>query len=200
MARLGRRREHDPEDDLLFALLSHQPLAIQWPILGFINERLGDLDQAERDRVVRTLDLLVGTYRGRKPSRDFGQYRPLPHDAVRVLVAYPANLVLLRLWAGASVPLTTLWPEDPLSQWHSTVSLWEAGMDAQGYNAMLAVLSYSEGALHAYVEPFGLSVPPVDVQRARIRGEQDLERRLLDGAVVADVEQGEKPVAQHPAG
>lgn len=182
----GRRREHDPEDDLLFALLSHQPLAIQWPILGFIGERLKALDQAERDQVVRTLDLLVGTYRSRKPSRDFGQYRPLPFDAVRVLAAYSANLVLLRLWVGSSVPLVTLWPENALGQWQSTVSLWESGMDAQGYQTMLASLSYSEGVLHAHGELFSLSVPPVEVQRARIRGEQELERRLRTGLAIHD--------------
>ncbi|MEO6085896.1 MAG: AAA family ATPase [Umezawaea sp.] len=184
----GRRREHDPEDDLLFALLSHQPLAIQWPILGFISGRLRTLGQAERDRVVRTLDLLIRTYRGRKPSRDFGQYRPLPHDAVRVLAAYSANLVLLRLWAGfrARVPLTALWPENPLGQWHSTVSLWEAGMDAQGFQSMLTAFRYSEGVFHAHVEPFVLSVPPIEVQRARIRGERDLERRLRTGLAIHD--------------
>lgn len=182
----GRRREHDPEDDLLFALLSHQPLAIRWPVLDFIGQRLRALDPDELDRVVRTLDVLIRSYRSRKPSRDFGEYRPLPQDAVRALAAYSANLVLLRLWAERRVPVEALWPENPMGQWRSTLSLWEAGLDAQGFQAMIVAISHSGGALHAYTETFIVNVPPVEIQRLRIRGELELEERLRTGLAIHD--------------
>ena len=182
----GRRREHDPEDDLLFALLTHQPLAIQWPILDFIGQRFQALDPEELDRVVRTLDVLIRSYRSRKPSRDFGEYRPLPQDNVRALAAYSANLVLLRLWATRSVPLAALWPENALDQWLSTESLWEAGLDAQGIQAMFVAISYSDGVLRAYTETFLVNVPPLEIQRVRTRGEQELEDRLRTGFAIHD--------------
>ncbi|WP_158842840.1 hypothetical protein [Saccharothrix deserti] len=47
-AAFARRARHTPDDDLLFALLSHQPLAVQHPVLGFADDLLAALDDGER--------------------------------------------------------------------------------------------------------------------------------------------------------
>ncbi|SDC16820.1 NACHT domain-containing protein [Actinokineospora iranica] len=185
----GRRRFHEPDDELLFVLLSHQTLAIQRPTLGFIGARLAAMDADERADIARTLDLLIADHRHRRPASRYPDYRPQAADTVRALAAYSANLVLLRVAADvdrAGVPLANLWPEgDAMEQWRSMVSLWQAGLDAEGYRAMLPSISCREGVLTAAVDS-GFLAGFDDIRQARLREERDLERRLRTGYALHD--------------
>jgi hypothetical protein len=134
-AAFGLRRPREPDDELLFAALSYQPLAIQPPILEFVYERFAAMEVAD---VVRTLDLLIPAYRHRRTATRYPDYRPLPADTVRALAAYSANLVLLRVLADpAGVELTTWWPDEEQGKWRAMVDLWAAGLDAHSYRGML---------------------------------------------------------------
>ena len=59
------RRPAEPDDDLLFALLSHQVLAARRSMLDFAEEIFVDLPEGVRPLVLDTLEVLVSTYRNR---------------------------------------------------------------------------------------------------------------------------------------
>ncbi|MCC8245542.1 NACHT domain-containing protein [Saccharothrix luteola] len=178
----GRRRPHEPDDDLLFALTSHQTLAVQQPVMSFVGERLDALDARERERVARTLEVLLTGYRHRRPPRRFDDYRPLRRDVVRQLAAYSANLVLLLVKAVPEVPLAKLWPHEPLTQWRSTVDLWQAGIDSTCYHTTLDSLVCVDGVVR---EGDRVMLEP-EILRARLRVDSETEDRLRTGFAVHD--------------
>ena len=92
----GRRGPTEPDDDMLFALLSHQELAVRQSMLDFAREIFADVDERVRLQVLETLDVLVRTYRNRHGSDRYAAYRPVPPDQVRQLACYSANLIALR--------------------------------------------------------------------------------------------------------
>lgn len=178
----GRRRFHEPDDELLFALLSHQPLAVRRPTIAFIEDRLGQLDEAERTQVRQTLELLIRGYRRRRPATRYLDYRPQPPETVRALAAYSVNLVLLRLvLAPPSVELTTLWPDEP-NVWPAMVHLWAAGLDAEGHRAVLGVMERVAGAIGIH---YGFAdAESNNLKAARLRGESATVQQLLLGNAV----------------
>ena len=104
----GRRGPREPEDDLLFALLSHQPLAVRRSTLTFAKELFANLADAERSHALAVLEILIQSYRRRYGSDRYAAYRPTPLDRVRQLATYSANLVTLRSAlepSGAMVPI-----------------------------------------------------------------------------------------------
>lgn len=183
----GRRRFHEPDDDELFALLSHQPLAIQPRTVHFIDQLLLNMTDEESQRLARTLDLLILAYRHRKVSARFSDYRPMPPDTVRALAAYSANLVMLRILVDPSDKLdpTTLWPDDGGSAWQATVTLWSAGLGAEDYRAILATISMNAaGDILWRDDLFPEFGKAVEVNAARLQGKHELERRLRFGHAV----------------
>ncbi|MBM7770035.1 energy-coupling factor transporter ATP-binding protein EcfA2 [Actinokineospora baliensis] len=134
----GRRAVHDPDDELLFTLLSHQPLAVQRPVIDFIAEHLARLDDGERGRVERTLDHLLRDHRAQRRSSRYPGYCPDSTDYVARLAAYSANLVLLRVLLTDVVDIESLWTR---TGWTAVVRLWTAGLDKQGLAAVLRLLA-----------------------------------------------------------
>jgi hypothetical protein len=147
----GRRGRVDPNDDLLYTLLSHQPLAARLSTLTFAQEIFHGLrrdEQALSGQVLEVLELLLGEYRHRTGSDRYAGYRPLPSDRLRELACYSANLVTLRVILEPdekSVPLARLLraQHDAPEQWRSTLLLWQAGLNADGLQSILATLELS---------------------------------------------------------
>jgi hypothetical protein len=176
----GRRRFHEPDDELLFALLSHQPLAVQRPALDFVGDYFLTMDVAERADVVRTLEMLISTYRHRRMATRHTDYRPQAPDTVRALAAYSANLVMVRLLAEAGLELTTLWPDEP-GAWPAMVSLWAAGLDTEGNRAMVSLLARVDDTV-VFERPYSPSLPEsIELDAAYLRGDSLTQRRLLFG-------------------
>lgn len=143
-----RRGMAEPNDDLLFALLSHQPIAIRGQIAIFISEIFQNLSTQKQQSVLHLLVPLLANCRKRHVSDRYGGYRPLQLDRVRQTGAYSANLVLLRvLLAGESVALGELFPAegDLRNSWQSVVDLWRASLDENGWNAILDTFRYDDG-------------------------------------------------------
>jgi hypothetical protein len=145
----GRRGSREPSDELIFALLSHQPFACSLQILAFATELVDELDDDEHERIMRTLEKLVAGCRQRYDSGRYAAYRPLPVDHVRQLAVYSANLVVLRVWCTGEVAVERFWPDtnEPMMRWRSTVALWNSGLDRTGWRAVLDVLGFANGAV-----------------------------------------------------
>nr|BFE50258.1 hypothetical protein GCM10017745_36850 [Saccharothrix mutabilis subsp. capreolus] len=189
---LGRRKRHEPDDNLLRALLSHQPLAIQSPVLQFADDLLVDLQPEELIWIRATLDTLVAGYSRSGASHRIVDYRPLSPDALRAMACYTANLVLLRIrrpLGDTGVPLARLFPDalDSLHSWRGVVDLWRAGLDEQGYHSMLSAIDLVDRTTVAR-EGLRGSVPHLQyLHHARLRGDDRLLSRLRHGHAARDV-------------
>lgn len=193
----GRRGPTEPDDDLLFALLSHQVLAARESMLDFAREIFANLDTTVRSHALETLEVLFSTHRNRHGSDRYTAYRPVPPDEVRRLACYSANLVVLRVLLEpeeAAVPLTRLLrvPEGTLEQWRSTPRLWKAGLDADGLKAMLGRVALTGDPADAlstvklHDMPADLYRPYSEIWLARLEADQALERRLRYGSAITD--------------
>ncbi|GAA3005194.1 hypothetical protein LV75_001516 [Actinokineospora diospyrosa] len=178
----GARAGHRPDDDLLFALLSHQPLSNQRPVLDFAAAKLAKLALGERENVAKALEELLACYHEHRVSGHLDNYRPTPYHAIRRAASYSANLVLLRTAVpGGDLHLPTIWPHGPKEQWQSLVRLWTAGLDATGISTVCAGLELHLIRVYRNRTPGGL---PPDLAAARLMGDPSLELRLRTGNAV----------------
>ena len=189
----GRRGPTDPDDDLLFALLSHQVLPVRQSTLGFAREIFADLDDTIRQQVLETLEILVRTYRNRHGSDRYAAYRPVPPDQVRQLACYSANLVTLRvvLPGPQLTPLAELLrvPDSPasaLQEWRVTPLLWRAGLDTDGLRAILTTIKMGYSPPILFDGRDELSLMPSELALARLIGDEAAEKRLRYGTAIYD--------------
>jgi hypothetical protein len=166
-----------PDDDRLFALLSHQPILKRVPIVEFAMELVGD----QRQHVLDLLTDLLRLARSHARPRKFERYEPTRYDAVGRLATYTANLATLRiLLADDEVSPRTLAPKDtdPMLWWRSLVNLWESGLDTEGWQDILSAftLTYEQ-------EPVLVTTPSRNPgNRARLLHKHAEELRILAGA------------------
>jgi len=138
----GRRGVAEPDDSLLFALLSLQPLAARRSVIEFASDLGSGLRERERARITCALEMLLRSYRNPRGFGKFAAYQPMAADLPRQLACYSANLVVLRMTLGdetAGVPLAEMLRTEGngMDQWRSMVLLWQAGLDNDGFQAML---------------------------------------------------------------
>ncbi|WP_027344532.1 NACHT domain-containing protein [Hamadaea tsunoensis] len=186
----GRRVNlRDPEDDLLFALLAHQPLATRANILTLASELFREAAGNEQERVLRVLEQLLSRARSRHGSDRYAGYHPVAPDQVRRLAAYTANLVLLRVMLPATddrvIGLSDVWADEATAQWRSTVALWQAGLEPAGLSALLAMLDLESGMVLPVQRR---TMPPelVDMLAAALVGNKAQEARLRMGYAVLE--------------
>lgn len=190
----GRRGPTEPDDDLLFALLSQQVLAARKSMLDFTQEIFSSLDDNVRPQIFEMLDVLVRTYRNRHGSDRYAAYRPMPPDQVRQLARYSANLVALRVLLdsdSSGIPLAELLrvPEPSLvvlEEWRVTPLLWKSGLDTDGLRAMLTLLSVAGSPPRLSINKFDLSLIPFELSLARLIGDEVTEKRLRYGTAIYD--------------
>lgn len=135
---VSRRGARDPDDDRLFALLSHDCLAVRGPVLDFIGDLMVGLPPEDRERLTQTLVTLLAGARRRQGSPRFSDYRPTTTDHVRAIAAYSANLVLLSLLSVFDADIDDLVEQ---SQWRPMLDLWRAGLDRDSWHALLATIN-----------------------------------------------------------
>ncbi|MGZ3142689.1 NACHT domain-containing protein [Lentzea chajnantorensis] len=116
-------RNHVPDDDLLHALLSHQPLSSQAPILFFLDDMLKECPESVRD----TLRLLIRDHAYRPPSRRYTTYVTERRNMVRTAAIYSANLLAIYVRTFGPFSVADIWPEQEHG-WNDTVALWRAGL------------------------------------------------------------------------
>jgi hypothetical protein len=127
------------DDDLLFALLSHQTLATRRTTVTFIRELFANMSSEQRESCSDTLIRLLHGYRSRSATETYSSYRPLPADRVQEMAAYSVNLVLLAVLAcdQGSVDLVRLVPKGrPQDWWRSTASLWRTVLGESAWESV----------------------------------------------------------------
>ncbi|MGC4846426.1 NACHT domain-containing protein [Micromonospora sp. DT15] len=187
----GKRGRREPEDDLLFALLSHQVLSVRRSTLAFAADLFETLEGEDRDDVLQLLQLLFGAFRQRRDSVKYVNYRPVQPDSVRRLAAYSANLVLLRVALpkdSITLPITDLFDgEGRTASWRSTVNLWRSGLDADGWHSVLGTLKFGSGrvGVREYSDENVLAGSP-DLGYADLLGDRRLMRTTRYGVALRE--------------
>ncbi|EWC63505.1 hypothetical protein UO65_1182 [Actinokineospora spheciospongiae] len=162
----ARRKRRHPDDDLLFTLLSYQPLTTQRPVLAFITQLFDTLGDEAND-IAAALDLLLPTHR--PPGNRHPEYRPLPADHIRASAAYSANLFLLRATIAPIDP-ETVWPQDETdSRWIALADLWAAGLDSDGYRSLFGVFNFAGGKIRSSPGASTTGLDLLDAQHLRGR-------------------------------
>ncbi len=190
----NRRGIRGPDDDLLYALLSHQPLAARKTTLVFAAQLVGELPRERRKRILSLLEALTANYRWRHSSDRYAGYKPIPVDRVRQLASYSANLILLRIMLDENpdeddvgLQLSCVCPDNdnPMSFWHSMVMLWRSGLDSGGFQAILSMMSHDSGLVRRD-ENSVVTAEWTDLLQARLVGDKQTESRLRFGMAVRD--------------
>ncbi|MBX6384199.1 MAG: hypothetical protein IRZ07_14710 [Microbispora sp.] len=111
-----------PDDGLLYALLSFAVLTERQPIVEFLRDLLPAFDREP------TVDLLVRLLDAAKTRRDqsYPDYRPNNSTFITRYAHYTANLVILASLAADGITASRLFPhhDDPAWEWHRLASLW----------------------------------------------------------------------------
>ena len=180
-----KRRDHG-NDDLLFAVLSQQPLSNRWSILAFLRELIAELTEREREALVAMLRKLLPQHRRRPRSERYVDYRPQPTDHVRELAAYSANLVLLRLACETgSVRLDDLWPAPGAKEhWRSMAELWRAGLDRVDWHDLINTVHREGGTIRLDRSAGTWDRRTEALDHARVLGDHELIRQLHYGLAV----------------
>ena len=188
----GRRGPTEPDDDLLFALLSHQVLAARQSMLNFAQEIFANLGDEIRSQVFETLEILVRTYRNRHGSDRYAAYLPLQPDKVRQLACYSANVVALRVVLEPSSSGVPLWEflhvsgpfQETLDEWRVTPLLWNSILDGDDIRVMLTILELAGSPPRLYVNTRDLSPITRELALARLIGDDATETVLRYGTAI----------------
>jgi hypothetical protein len=153
-----------PDDSLLRALLSHQPLLRRAPIVEFARQLFATMDAAAQRAFLDTVAALLAAARTWAGAGRYDRYEPTPYDAVGRIAAYTANLVTLRvLLPGKSVPVRELAPAgvDPAEWWRSTVRLWHSGLAPEAWKAVVSALQATTDADGSGITVRGADAAPL---------------------------------------
>ncbi len=133
------------DDEVMYALLSHRPIAVGGAIVQFTQQIFDTLAPEARAAGGKVLERLLSEadrrHRGRNRET---AYNPGARGSVQRLAAYVTNLVLLRLLLlpGRSISLDDLAPAgpDPITWWRSIVRLMQAGLDETTWLGVLQTI------------------------------------------------------------
>ncbi|NUT47781.1 MAG: AAA family ATPase [Saccharothrix sp.] len=191
----GRRGSREPDDDRLFALLSHDCLATRGPILDFLRDLLAEQPPEDREPIRTTVVSLLAGARRRQGSPRYGDYRPTPTDHVREIAAYTANLVLLGtlVESGGSASLDALSGGE--AAWRSALDLWRSGLATDSWYALLATLDRTADTVRLSPERTRSTGLDAELRQAELAGDLGLVRTLRMGHTIrtADPQAGIYP-------
>jgi hypothetical protein len=191
-AAFGGSYTRQPDDSLLYALLSHQPHLTNPRIAEFARELFVGYNRSNQERMRKTLDDLLARHRRRPTQNLYLDYKPMPAtDHVRELAAYSCNLVMLRVLlepTGTTTPISVLLP-DPRGEddaaWFSMVDLWRSGLDPDGFLAVHSAIARAGDALMARMG--GLDLDATDsseITRAELATNDDVSEMIRDGLAI----------------
>ena len=184
------RRSRDPDDKMLFALLSHQVWATRRNIVDLAAEIFAALPEADQTGVRSLLIGLIGDYRQRPRSAALDGYRPTLMDIIGQPAAYSANLVTLAVaFAKEDGGLGLVGPfgdteDQAMTGWRSTVTLWRAGLDEDSWLSVLFSFDLRANLVVTGTDAFVSAGNTPQVWFARLSGDVGDARRAGFGEAI----------------
>ncbi|WP_433788562.1 NACHT domain-containing protein [Actinoplanes sp. CA-252034] len=185
-----RRSAGEPDDAMLFALLSWQPLISRSASAGLLEQICRELTEEEQGRILTFLGILISRCRGRKVLDRFSPYRPISVDNIRSVAVYSLNLLTIRIAAGGGKARPKdIWleGEDCIERWRSLVQLWNAGLDAGSWQTVLKSIEFADGVIRWMHRSRSLPASRfLAVSHARMLGDTLAEKHLRFGVALLD--------------
>ncbi|MBW6434584.1 hypothetical protein KZ829_12655 [Actinoplanes hulinensis] len=130
-------------DDLLRALLSHQPLSRRSTIIDFLSETAWAETSAVRESLKALLLRLFHVLPHSPPIQRYAGYRPSGHGEPSRYAAYSANLLLLLACVSDQVRASELFPGQPdiIGDWSSQALLWQSQLTSGGFRGFIERLA-----------------------------------------------------------
>ncbi|PPK63279.1 hypothetical protein V5P93_002077 [Actinokineospora auranticolor] len=175
-----------PDDDLLFAYLSHQSMAQQRPVLTFVTELGAELPPSEVEQMLTVLDTLLETHRDRTQPERHRDYLSDNTDQIARHAAYSANLLLLRLALSPNQRHTIgdiHRHRSGLDQWDAVLTLWQAGLSHDQWLATIFLLQRKGTIIELRDSP--ITSRPPGAHLARLQADHDTEQVYRYGAALA---------------
>lgn len=123
-----------PDDGLLYALLSFSVLTERQPIVDFLRDLLPALDREP------TVELLVRLLHAAetRTSQKHADYRPEKTTFITRYAHYTANLVILASLIADGIAASEIFPhgEPPVEAWWRLASLWHSRLSGEAFTAM----------------------------------------------------------------
>ncbi|MEU7529432.1 ATP-binding protein [Saccharothrix sp. NPDC042600] len=181
---VGRRGAREPDDDRLYALLSHDCLAVRGPIPDFLGDLFAEQPPEDRTRIQHAVTAALAGARRRRGSARYRDYRPTATDHVREIAAYTANLALLGILVepGRTVGIEDLF--GGAETWRSTLDLWRAGLSTDSRYALLAALDRTADTLRPSAERTRSTGLDAELRHAELAGERELALTLEMGRTI----------------
>nr|WP_199514123.1 hypothetical protein [Nucisporomicrobium flavum] len=161
------------KDEVLYALLSHRPIA-DGAIVRFLRQIIDKLRPQVRTSGGKVLEMLLSKVDRHRILSKETDYNPHSRTTVQRLAAYVINLVLLRLLLDPhrSITLTDLAPagQEPLAWWRSVVRLMQAGLEEAAWLGVLHAIEpvVSDGAYCLGLRRDGFAHDMQEVYEARL--------------------------------
>ncbi|MGW6929115.1 NACHT domain-containing protein [Lentzea sp. NPDC054927] len=181
---VGRRGPTEPDDNRLFALLSHDCVATRSPVVEFALNLLQERTSDHRARILATITSLILKARHRQGSPRYHDYRPVETDHVREIAAYTANLMVLGVAVGPRVPIGELIGD--LAIWRGTLDLWRAGLAPDSWHALLRTLDRVDDELALSFAHGRETSLDGERQQATLAGDQNLLHTLDMGETIRE--------------
>jgi hypothetical protein len=177
------QRTAPPNDNDLYALMSHQVFTKRKTVLEFAAGLFAALDGATRTGVLRVLDDLIRSFHDRARSDPYPAYDPAGSTLVSRIAIYSANLVCLRVILNGSIPVKRLFPceEDELDEWRATVRLWQSGLDGESWQSLVDVLTLVHSETWCITRRADRDSPGRVLGEAQLLGDAPLEGALRAG-------------------
>jgi hypothetical protein len=136
----------EAEPGLLYALLSFAALTDRSPIVAFITDLFGQLDQGQREAITETLLQLHNWALFRQPESAYSDYEPLVLPVTVRPAAWSANLVVLAVLASEEeITGSRLFSResDPQLAWRSEALIWRSQLSGYGWEGMHETISFT---------------------------------------------------------
>ncbi|MEJ1110905.1 hypothetical protein V9K98_31575 [Kribbella sp. CCNWLW197] len=131
-----------PDDGLIFALLSFQPLSSRAATLDFTRQCLSRLDERECVALRRLLPRIFRRGLYDRANRGYREYRPVDLQTTSRLGIYSVNLfMLITLLADEPIRVSELLQEsDPVQAWRQLTRLWQSCTAPAAWEAFVGML------------------------------------------------------------
>lgn len=193
------QRTTPPNDNDLYALMSHQVFTKRKTVLEFAAGLFAALDEPVRTGVLRVLDDLIRSFHDRARSDPYPAYDPAGSTLVSRIATYSANLVCLRVILDEGpVPVPRLFPreEGELDGWRATVRLWQSGLDSESWQSLVDVLTLVHAENWCITRRPDKDGSERVIREAQLLGDASLEGALQTGMMFVSHDTTSEPEEQ----
>jgi hypothetical protein len=132
-----------PSDDLMYALLSFAALTASSPVVAFLDDLIGDMDNGKRAALADLLLRLHAQSMYSRPESTYRGYEPLHLTVITRHAAWSANLVVLTVLVAGEITSAQLFPQERDSglAWRNRALIWRSQLAGRGWEGLYETIA-----------------------------------------------------------